>query len=126
LEGTVAIALLVLAAGEEGLEALQTAAIMAALPVSVVIILMCVAIWRQLHAERLAMVRAERRRRSAELTAQVSQDLLDRGLVTVPVDSEPAASPPAAGPDGREATGGPPAARPKRREGTDRPGVDQK
>jgi choline/glycine/proline betaine transport protein len=104
LEGAVAIALLVLASGEEGLEALQIAAIMAALPVSVVIILMCVAIWRQLHAERLAMVRAERRRRSVELTAQVSQDLLDRGMVTVPVDSDLAASP-----DGRDATGSPPA-----------------
>lgn len=78
LEGAVAIALLVLAAGEEGLEALQIAAIMAALPVSVVLLLMCVSIWRQLHAERLAVVRAERRRRARELAQEVSRTLIER------------------------------------------------
>src|SRR5690606_18084178 len=72
LEGAVAIALLVLAAGEAGLEALRTAAIMAALPVSVVILLMCAAIWRQLTEEVRAMRRAQRSRRTDELTAHVA------------------------------------------------------
>ena len=73
LEGAVAAVLLVLAAG--GLEALQTAAILAALPVSLVLIVMCVSIWRNLRAERLALLRAQRRRRTEELTEAVSQRL---------------------------------------------------
>ncbi len=73
LEGAVAAALVVLAAG--GLEALQTAPILAALPVSLVMLVMCVAIWRNLRAERLAAVRAQRSRRAAELTEQVSRRL---------------------------------------------------
>ncbi|QSB13424.1 BCCT family transporter [Natronosporangium hydrolyticum] len=81
LEGAIAIALLVLAAGEEGLEALQIAAIMAALPVSVIMILMCVAIWKQLRAELLARRRADRRRYTEELTEEVSQHLISEGMV---------------------------------------------
>lgn len=84
VEGAVAIALLLLAAGAEGLQALQTAAIMAAVPVSVLIIVMCVAIWRQLHAEYNARAAAERRRRTAEVAAHVSRTLVERGMVAEP------------------------------------------
>ena len=73
--GLLAAALLV--AG--GLVALQTTAILIALPFSVVMIAMCAATWRALHAEHLAVVRAERSlvrdRLTAHVTLQVNQQL---------------------------------------------------
>jgi choline/glycine/proline betaine transport protein len=72
-EGLVAIALLL--AG--GLQALQTAAILIALPFSVVMIAMCFATVRALGEEHHAIVRAERRAARRELeervTAQVAE-----------------------------------------------------
>jgi choline/glycine/proline betaine transport protein len=68
-EGVVAIVLLL--AG--GLVALQAASIAAAVPVSIVMIVMCVAIWKQFHAEREAMVELERK--------ELAQAMIDDGLV---------------------------------------------
>lgn len=68
LGGVLAIALLL--AG--GLGALQTAAILIALPFSVVMIGMVVATSRSLHLEHMAFLRAERRQLRALIDAQVS------------------------------------------------------
>lgn len=79
LEGAVAIALLVLAAGEAGLEALQIAAIMAGLPVSAVLILLCVSIWRQLRGEHRDLAAQQRTRHTQEVTQHVTRHLRRRG-----------------------------------------------
>jgi len=71
LGGVLAIALLV--AG--GLTALQTAAILIALPFSVVMIGLVVATSRALHAEHTAFLRAERHQLRAEIDEQVSRRL---------------------------------------------------
>ena len=71
LGGVLAIALLL--AG--GLSALQTAAVLIALPFSLVIIGMVVSTARALHAEHTAVLRAERRRAREALTAHVSAQL---------------------------------------------------
>jgi choline/glycine/proline betaine transport protein len=76
--GVLAAALLV--AG--GLVALQTAAILIALPFSVVMVAMCAATWRAFRQEHLAFVRAERSlvrdRLTAHVTSQVNQQLPGR------------------------------------------------
>lgn len=69
LQGLVAIALLL--AG--GLQALQTASILIALPFSLVLIGMAVSIVRELSAEHRAIVRSERRAARAELTEHVTE-----------------------------------------------------
>jgi choline/glycine/proline betaine transport protein len=73
--GLLAAALLV--AG--GLQALQTAAILIALPFSVVMLAMCAATWRAFSDEHQAFVRAERSlvrdRLTAHVTSQVNQQL---------------------------------------------------
>jgi choline/glycine/proline betaine transport protein len=74
LIGVLAIALLL--AG--GLTALQTAAILIALPFSVVMIAMVVSVSRALHAEHTAVVRAERHRVRAALTAHVVEQVSDQ------------------------------------------------
>ncbi|GGS46969.1 BCCT family transporter [Actinokineospora fastidiosa] len=76
-EGAVAIALVL--AG--GLSALQGVAIAIALPFSLVMIGMCVAIFRVFSRERRAMVRIQRRLQRQELTEHVTQSLVDEGLV---------------------------------------------
>ncbi|WP_250443348.1 BCCT family transporter [Actinotalea sp. C106] len=68
LEGLLAIALLL--AG--GLVALQTAAILIALPFSVVMVAMAVAISKALHQEHQDFLRAQRRELRARLTAHVT------------------------------------------------------
>ncbi|OLT53350.1 BCCT family transporter [Cellulosimicrobium sp. CUA-896] len=68
LEGLLAIALLL--AG--GLQALQTAAILIALPFSLVLIGMAVATIKALSAEHAAIMRVERRQARAALTEQVT------------------------------------------------------
>ncbi len=73
LEGLVAIALLL--AG--GLGALQTASILTALPVSIVIIGMCLATFKALHAEHQVLLRAERRQRRRELAREVGVGITD-------------------------------------------------
>lgn len=73
LEGLVAIALLL--AG--GLSALRTASILTALPISVVIIGMCMALYKALSAEHQLLVRAERRQRREELAHEISDDVTD-------------------------------------------------
>ncbi|MQA07941.1 MAG: BCCT family transporter [Pseudonocardiaceae bacterium] len=77
MEGAVAIALLL--AG--GLVALQTMAIVIALPFSVVIVLMCVAIYKQFSSERKTQLRIQRRLQQQELTEHVTESLIDEGLV---------------------------------------------
>lgn len=69
LVGVLAIALML--AG--GLTALQTAAILIALPFSVVVIGMVFATSQALHLEHTAFLRAERRRARASLTAHVTE-----------------------------------------------------
>ncbi|PXY32743.1 choline transporter [Prauserella muralis] len=77
MEGAVAIALLL--AG--GLSALQLVAILIALPFSVVMLGMCVSIWREFRAERATMLRIQRRMQRDALTEHVSRSLIDEGLV---------------------------------------------
>jgi choline/glycine/proline betaine transport protein len=74
-EGLVAITLLL--AG--GLGALQVGAILIALPFSFVMLAMCVATWRELAEERRRQLRLQRKLQREELTAQVSQSLLEEG-----------------------------------------------
>jgi choline/glycine/proline betaine transport protein len=71
LEGAVAAGLLL--AG--GLEALRTGAILTALPFSVVMILICVATYRSLKAERRVVDAMERRRRQEDLRRHVSREV---------------------------------------------------
>ncbi|MDN5906451.1 MAG: BCCT family transporter [Micrococcaceae bacterium] len=73
LEGLVAIALLL--AG--GLGALQTASILPALPVSIVLIGMCIATFKALHGEHQVLLRAERRQRRLELAREVGVGVTD-------------------------------------------------
>lgn len=80
LGGVLAIALLV--AG--GLSALQTAAVLIAVPFSVVMLAMVVSTSRALHAEHTAFVRAERRRIRRELTEHVT----DRVTAQLRADAE--------------------------------------
>lgn len=77
LEGAVAIALLL--AG--GLDVLKIVAILIALPFSVVMIGMCVSLWRDFRVERKAMLRAQRRLQRDQLTEHVTNSLIDDGLV---------------------------------------------
>jgi choline/glycine/proline betaine transport protein len=113
VEGAVAVALVLMVADQEGLAALQTAVVIAAVPVSVVMILMCVALWRQLHAERTAQLRAERDRRAEELATQVAgqvseevteqvpervtEHLIDEGIIRPRRRRRPRPEPPTAG-----------------------------
>ncbi|NED98065.1 BCCT family transporter [Phytoactinopolyspora alkaliphila] len=71
LEGAIAAGLLL--AG--GLGALRTGAILTALPFSVVMILICVATYRSLKAERRVTDAVERRRRRDDLRRSVSRDI---------------------------------------------------
>jgi choline/glycine/proline betaine transport protein len=71
LEGAIAIALLL--AG--GLAALQTGSILTALPISVVIIGMCVSLYKALSAEQQALVRVERRQRRMELEREIGEQV---------------------------------------------------
>ncbi|MCK0116866.1 BCCT family transporter [Isoptericola sp. S6320L] len=73
LEGGVAAALLY--AG--GLSALQTAAILTALPFSVVMIGSAISVWKALDAEYRQITRAERRLRRRELTEHVTEHVTD-------------------------------------------------
>lgn len=69
----VAIALLV----ANGLAAIQTAAILTALPFSVVILMMCVATAKAFHHEHAMLMRAQRKLAREQLAAQVSEDVQD-------------------------------------------------
>lgn len=73
IEGAVAIGLLL--AG--GLAALQTGAIITALPFSIVMIAMCIATWKALHREHLALQRAERRYAREELARTIGTHVTD-------------------------------------------------
>jgi choline/glycine/proline betaine transport protein len=75
LEGAAAAALLTVGAG--GLGALQTAAIITALPFSVVMILMALATVKAFHAEHHARLRREHAVHLAEVTDHVSDRLSD-------------------------------------------------
>ncbi|MGP4031269.1 BCCT family transporter [Pseudarthrobacter sp. 1C304] len=69
----VAIALLV----ANGLAAIQTAAILTAVPFSVVILMMCVATAKAFHQEHAMLMRAQRKLAREQLTAQVSEQVQD-------------------------------------------------
>jgi choline/glycine/proline betaine transport protein len=69
VEGLVAIVLLVVG----GLLALQAGAVAVGLPVSIVMVLMCFAIWKQFSAERRTMVEHERK--------ELAQAMIDDGLI---------------------------------------------
>ncbi|MBD8868067.1 BCCT family transporter [Nocardioides sp. MJB4] len=73
MEGLVAIGLML--AG--GLIALQTGAILTALPFSLVMIGICLATYRALKAEHRLLLRAESRQRREELTREVGDELTD-------------------------------------------------
>ena len=73
LGGLVAIALLL--AG--GLGALQTGAILTSIPVSVVMIGMCIATYKALSAEHQVLVRAERRARKNELSRRIGEKVTE-------------------------------------------------
>ena len=73
LSGLVAIALLL--AG--GLAALQTGAILTAIPVSVVMIGMCVATYKAFQEEHQVLVRLERRQRRDELSRRIRKNVTD-------------------------------------------------
>lgn len=83
LEGAVAVALLLPGEGES-LSTLQLVAILIALPFSVVMIGMCISIWREFSAERKAALRAQRRVQREELTDHVTSNLVDAGIVEDP------------------------------------------
>ncbi|WP_017582396.1 BCCT family transporter [Nocardiopsis valliformis] len=74
-EGVVAVALLL--AG--GLAALQVGAILIALPFSLVMLAMCVATWKALGEERRRQIQLQRKLEREELTAHVSQNLIEEG-----------------------------------------------
>ncbi|WP_342664925.1 BCCT family transporter [Thermocrispum municipale] len=80
LEGAVAAVLLTVG-DETGLTALRYAAIIIALPFSVVMILMCWACLKQFRAERELALRIQRRQQREELTEHVTQNLIEDGLV---------------------------------------------
>ncbi len=80
LEGLVAIALLL--AG--GLSALQTGAIITALPFSLVMVAMCFATFKAFQAEHQVLVRAERRQRRQELARNVGTEVT--GQLTGSID----------------------------------------
>ncbi|GAA4419749.1 BCCT family transporter [Georgenia halophila] len=78
LEGAVAITLLL----ADGLTALRNAAILTSIPVSVVMVLMCVSIYKALSAEHLVLVQAERRQRREELQRRLSTHVEEQVDVT--------------------------------------------
>ncbi|MGC0272541.1 BCCT family transporter [Pseudactinotalea sp. Z1739] len=93
IEGIVAMALLLAglaaAAGDPELEesalgALQDVAIIIALPFSVVMILMVFSIVREFRAQREQTLRVQRRMVRRELAQEVSETLLEEGLVNAP------------------------------------------
>ena len=69
----VAIALLL----ADGLTAIQTAAILTAVPFSVVLILMCIATARAFHGEHEALMRAQRKLARDQVTAHVTEHVQD-------------------------------------------------
>ncbi|MBB4931165.1 choline/glycine/proline betaine transport protein [Lipingzhangella halophila] len=87
LEGAVAAALLMVG-GEAGLTALRYATVIIALPFSVVMIAMCVAMVRSLRAERRLQLRIQRGLQREELAARVWQNLAEEGVVDPDTGSE--------------------------------------
>jgi len=93
IEGLVAVALLLAglaaAGGDPGLQdsalgALQDTAITIALPFSLVMILMAISIVREFRERRNQILRAQRRMVRRELAQEVSETLVEEGLVNAP------------------------------------------
>ena len=61
----------------DGLQAIQTAAILTAVPFSVVILLMCVATAKAFHREHTALMRAQRKLAREQMTAHVTEKVQD-------------------------------------------------
>jgi choline/glycine/proline betaine transport protein len=57
------------------LSALQTGSILTALPLSVIIVGMCIGLYKALNAEHQVLLRAERRQRREELAREVSAEV---------------------------------------------------
>lgn len=75
MEGFVAVALLLAGAG--GLEALRTLAIITALPFSLIMVGMCVALYRSLKEEHRVLLRAQNRQRQEQLAREVHHGVRD-------------------------------------------------
>ena len=77
-----AVAISLLLVGDDGLASIQTAAILTALPFSVVMIFMCIATAKAFHEEHQQFLRAQRRQaRNAlaeQVTDQVNEQMSDR------------------------------------------------
>ncbi|MDO5049779.1 MAG: BCCT family transporter [Actinomycetaceae bacterium] len=79
LVGAVTAAMIGASAGDTGMAALQSLAILAALPFSFVMIAMCVAVWRSLQGEHKKRQRAERAMMERHLVSTV-QARVEEGL----------------------------------------------
>ncbi|MCP3426099.1 BCCT family transporter [Rothia sp. AR01] len=66
------------AGGEDSLNAIQTVSILTALPFSVVVLLMCLSLFKSLSAEHALFVRAQRRQVRNELTEQISESVSEQ------------------------------------------------
>uniref|UniRef100_UPI0018767F8C BCCT family transporter n=1 Tax=Rothia halotolerans TaxID=405770 RepID=UPI0018767F8C len=66
------------AGGEDSLNAIQTVSILTALPFSVVILLMCLSLFKSLSAEHALFVRAQRRQVRNELTEHISESMSEQ------------------------------------------------
>ena len=69
---------LVVIGGSESLSAIQTVAILTALPFSVVIVLMCISLYKALSVEHRLFVRAQRRNARREIEASLAEQIDDR------------------------------------------------
>ena len=69
---------LVVIGGSESLSAIQTVAILTALPFSIVIVLMCISLYKALSVEHRLFVRAQRRNARREIEASLAEQIDDR------------------------------------------------
>ncbi|HJD50310.1 MAG TPA: BCCT family transporter, partial [Candidatus Rothia avistercoris] len=69
---------LVVIGGSESLSAIQTVAILTALPFSIVIVLMCISLYKALSVEHRLFVRAQRRNARHEIEASLAEQIDDR------------------------------------------------
>ncbi|WP_237224620.1 BCCT family transporter [Rothia nasisuis] len=74
---------LVVIGGTDSLTAIQTVAILTALPFSVVIVLMCISLYKALSVEHRLFVRAQRRNARHEIEASLTEHIDDRVNVLV-------------------------------------------
>ncbi|MDN5654895.1 MAG: BCCT family transporter [Kocuria sp.] len=63
------------AGGENSLNAIQTISILTALPFSIVIVFMCISLFKSLQAEHRLFIRAQRRQVRNELADEISENV---------------------------------------------------